>query len=176
VSEFAQDDLITIAQIVRPHGLKGELLAEIVTDFPDRFADLKRVFIVCPRLTPQPVDLEDYWFHQGRVVLKFSGCDDRNRAEELRGAIVQIPLAESVELPAGSYFEFQLIGCQAYTDQNELLGEVTEIMHTGAAPILVLKSQKGKEHLIPLAEEICQQIDIEKKKIIIFPPDGLLDL
>src|SRR5262249_33916115 len=100
--------------------------------------------------------------------------------ELLRGARVQIESAQLVELPEDCYYEFQLIGCQVFTASGEApgeaLGEITEIMHTGAAPLLVIRAARGGASLVPLAAEIRTERDIEKKCITMPPPDGLLDL
>jgi 16S rRNA processing protein RimM len=178
LSEGVPQDLVTIARIARARGLKGEVLAVIISDFPQRFAELSRVF-----LRPSPsseilyiAQLEDSWFHKEYVVLKFQTIDTRNQAEELQGYLVQIPIVELVPLPAGSYYEFQLVGCEVVDAGGKTVGRVKEMMHTGAAPLLVVSTDQGNEHLIPLAEEICSQIDIAAKKITITPPAGLLEL
>src|SRR5439155_25451403 len=112
----------------------------------------------------------------GQVVLKFEGIDSRTHAEELRNAAVKIKQEELIDLPDGSYYEFELIGCVVSTEAGETLGEVKEIMQTGAAPVLVIANGNGGEYLVPLAEEICTEIDIHARKIKVAPPEGLLDL
>jgi 16S rRNA processing protein RimM len=175
-SETSIDDLVTIARIVRPQGIRGEVIAEIATDFPERFAQLSSVNIRTSAGQLRQALLESYRFHQHRVVFKFQGIDTCDQAEELRGASLQIREEDLVSLPEDSYYDFQLIGCEVTTTTGERLGEVKEVMHTGAAPILVITDQNGTEHLIPLAEEICTKIDVKTKRITVAPPEGLLDL
>ncbi|MEW6734096.1 MAG: ribosome maturation factor RimM [Acidobacteriota bacterium] len=172
----AQGDLVTIAQIVRPHGIKGELVAEIITDFPDRFTRLKDIFLCLPNGTVEQVPLEGYRFHQGRIVLKLHNIDTRSSAENLRGVLVCIHTSELITLAPGAYYEFQLIGCEVITDLGVRLGKVKELMYTGAAPLLVILAEDGKEYMIPLVEDICREIDIQSQKITVTPPEGLLEL
>lgn len=169
------DELVTIARIARPHGIKGEVIADIVTDFPERFEALDQLYISVPGAPLRRSVLEHHRFHQGRVVLKLQDCNSRDEAEKLRLGNVQIPASEIVELPAGSFFEFELIGARVETDTGRSLGKVTDIMRTGAAPLLVITDGES-EWLVPLAEEICTRIDPEQQLIVITPPEGLLDL
>lgn len=167
-------DLITIARIIRPQGLKGEVIATIETDFPERFDELKTVFLLFPNKKLEEVNLENHWLHKDRIVLKFPAISDRNNAETLRNVLVKIHPSELVELPKEHYYEFDLIGCQVITSTGLDLGKVQELMYTGPAPLLVIKGTQ--EYLIPLAEEICYEINIKDKKILVNPPEGLLEL
>lgn len=167
-------DLISIAHIMRPQGLKGEVIAVIQTDFPERFTTLNSVFLLFPNGKILESTLENHWLHKDRIVLKFPNINDRNMAETLRDVIVKIPSSELVTLPEEHYYEFDLVGCQVITNTGLELGLVQELMYTGPAPLLVVKGTK--EYLIPLAEEICYEIDIKQKKILVNPPEGLLDL
>lgn len=167
-------NLITIAKIVRPQGIKGELIATIETDFPEHFEELDSVFLVFPNGKIQETTIEDFWFHKNRIVLKFPSIDTRTEAEHLRSVAVKIPPSELVKLPKDQYYEFDLVDCYVVTTEGTELGQVQELIRTGPAPILVVKGIK--EYLIPFAEEICTTIDIKHKKIIIDPPAGLLEL
>jgi 16S rRNA processing protein RimM len=187
-------ELITVAKIGRPQGVKGEVIADLLTDFPERFDRLVAtpLFITNPRRQSCQLTLTNYWFHKGRVVLKFAGIDDRNQAEVLRDCSVQVPFQDAVVLPQDTYYEFDLVDCQVYTVTGELIGKVASVWQTGAVPLLVVVStsatdavvattlptqeKPAKEYLIPLAEDICPEIDITEKKIIINPPIGLLNL
>lgn len=167
-------NLVTIACISRPQGLKGEVIARLETDFPERFDKLKNVFLVFPNGKIEETFLENHWFHKGQVVLKFSLISDRNDAETLRNALVKIPESDLIELPKDHYYEFDLVGCQITTINGLEIGKVQELMYTGPAPLLIVRGTK--EYLIPLAEEICYEINIKEKKILINPPEGLLEL
>lgn len=176
IQDAAQPErLISIARIARPQGIRGEVIADILTDFPDRFAELDEVTLLRDGKIIGDLELEQYRFHKGRVLLKFAGYDDPHKAEELRGASVVIDREELVELEDDEYYLFDLEGCEVVTLDGQHLGTVTKVDDYGAAPLLVVKNQT-KEVLIPLTRDICPEVDTENKKIVVNPPDGLLDL
>jgi len=167
------DDLVAVARIAKPRGLKGELAADILTDFPERFEDLVNVTAVLPNSTQRELKIEKHWFQSGRIVLKFEGFDSIEAAETLRGAEICVAETEAVELEDGEYFDWDLAGCEVRTLDATVIGTVRELMRTGASEILVVDGEK--EYLIPFAESICTEVDIEKKLIVIDPPEGLLE-
>ena len=167
------DDLVAVARIAKPRGLKGELAADILTDFPERFEDLVEITAVLPDSTRRELKIEKHWFQSGRVVLKFAGVDSIESAEPLRNADICIPETEAVELEEGEYFDWDLAGCDVKTLDGTVIGTVRELMRTGATEILVVDGEK--EYLIPFAESICTEVDIENKVILIDPPEGLLE-
>ena len=169
---------IAIAQVVRPQGRKGEVLAEVLTDFPSRFIDLKRVFLDDPGSAPRSVTLENTWLHKGRVVLKFAGISSIDQAEALRGRYVLVPEEEKVTLPAHQYYLGELKGCQVVVEREgtrEPLGTVTEIDRAGGGDLLRVSTESG-DILVPFVQAICKVIDPEAKLIVIDPPEDLLDL
>ena len=170
------DDLVAIAKIVRPRGLRGEAVAEVLTDFPDRFEGLGQVTAVLSGGERRELKLENAWFQNERVVLKFEGLDTVEDAEALRDAEICVDEREAVELEEGEFFDWQLEGCEAVTADGEPIGTVREVMRTGATEILVLDDADGRELLIPFAESICTEVDVEGKRIVVDPPEGLLDL
>jgi 16S rRNA processing protein RimM len=167
------EDLVAVARIARPRGLKGELAADILTDFPERFADLVDVKAVMPDSTERELKIEKHWFQSGRVVLKFEGVDSIEAAETLRNADICVHEDDAVELEEGEYFDWELAGCEVRTLDATVIGTVRELMRTGATEILVVDGEK--EYLIPFAESICTEVDIEKRLIVIDPPEGLLE-
>ena len=167
-------DLVTIAKLVKPRGLRGEIVSEVLTDFPERFDDLKRVAIVHPNGETAEIEIEKFWFQKGRIVLKFVGYDSIEAAETLRGSEICVAEAEAVELEDDEFFDWELIDCAVETADGERIGTVREVMRTGGTEILVVAG-KSKEYLIPFAETICTEVDIEKKLIKVDAPEGLLD-
>jgi 16S rRNA processing protein RimM len=165
-------DLISIARVVRPRGIRGELVAELLTDFPERFEGLETVTAVLGD-DRRELKIENAWFQNERIVLKFSGVDSIEAAEELRDAEICVPESDAVELKDGEFFDWQLEGCEAVTVGGELLGTVKELMRTGGTEILVVEGDR--EYLIPFAESICTEVDIENKRIVVDPPEGLLE-
>ena len=169
---------IAIAHIVRPQGRKGEVLAEILTDFPSRFKDLRRAFLDGPGCSPRAVTVEDAWLHKRKVVLKFAGTDSINDAETLRGRYVLVPEEEKVLLSSHQYYLWELMGCQVVVESGgtrKPLGTVTEIERTGGADLLHV-SDNSRDVLVPFAQAICKVIDPGAKLIVIEPPEDLLDL
>jgi len=174
-NSVAEDDLISVARIARPQGHRGEVIADLLTDFPERFAKLGRAHVRCADGRSLVLDLENSRLHKGRVVLKFAGYDSIDDAEELRGARILITRDQLTELPEDTYYDFDLIGCEVVADDGQQLGRVEEVQNYGAAPLLVVRDG-ARELLIPLVLSICVEIDTEQKRIVVNPPEGLLDL
>jgi 16S rRNA processing protein RimM len=175
MEQSGSDDLIVIARAVRTHGLKGEVVAELLTDFPERFEDVDELIFVSPSGERKLGQLEDYWFQKNRVVLKLADYDDVDKAKELVGFDFAVPESERVPLDEDEYYDWELEGCTVKVG-NESIGEVRSVMRTGGAEILVVKDQAGKEQLVPLATPIVVEVDIAAKTIVIDPPEGLLEL
>lgn len=166
-------DLVAIARIVRPRGIRGEAVAEVLTDFPARFEGLDEATAVMPGGERRELKIENAWFQNERIVLKFAGIDSIETAGELRGAEICVPESDAVSLEEGEFFDWQLEGCDAVTVNGDTLGTVKGLMRTGGTEILVVEGKK--EYLIPFAESICIEVDIENKKIVVDPPEGLLE-
>lgn len=171
-----QGDLIIVARAVRTRGLKGELVAEVLTDFPERFEDVTELTAVAAGRERQQVKLENYWFQNDRMVLKFAGYDTIETAKALVGYEFGLPEAERVELDEDEYYDWELEGCSVEGKLGERVGKVREVMRTGGVELLVVVSEEGREVFVPMAESIVVEIDIARKKILIDPPEGLLDL
>lgn len=168
------DELVAIAKVVKPRALKGEVVADILTDFSERFDDLETVIAVMPDGVTRELKILDHWFQNGRVVLSFEGIDSVDSAEQLRGAEICVAESEAVELDESEYYDWQLAGCNVESVDGASLGTVIEVMRTGGTEILVVDG-KVKEYLIPFAEAICVEVDIENKLIKVDPPEGLLE-
>jgi 16S rRNA processing protein RimM len=173
--DVREDDLIGVARIARPQGHRGEVIADLLTDFPERFARLGRVYVKSADGRLLLLDLENSRLHKGRVALKFAGCDSISGAEELRDARVLVSRDQLVELPEDTYYDFDLIGCEAVATGGQHLGHVEEVQNYGAAPLLVVRGG-ARELLIPFVLSICVEIDTGRKRIVVDPPEGLLDL
>jgi 16S rRNA processing protein RimM len=168
------EELVAIAKIVKTRGLKGELVADLLTDFPERFGEVDNVTAVGPDGATAELTLSDFWFQGGRVILRFVGYDTVEKAEALRNFEICVPESEAVELDEGEFYDWQLQGCRVETLDGSEVGIVAELMRNGGTEILVVKGAE-KDHLIPFAETICPEVDVENKLIRIDPPDGLLE-
>ena len=171
-----KDDLIILARTVRTRGLKGELIADLLTDFPERFAHVSRLHGVGPSGERIQLSLEDYWFQNDRVVLKFSEYDSIESAKTLVGYELGLPEAERVQLSDNEFYDWELEGCAVENKQRVAIGIVREVMRTGGVEILVVEDDDHRDHLIPMAESIVVEINLSRRKILIDPPEGLLDL
>lgn len=179
--EKAEDDLgsvelVVVARVAKPRGVRGEVAADLLTDFPERFEGLEELIAVFPGGRLARLALEDHWFHAGRVVLKLEGFDSPEEAAALAGCELAVPETEAVELGEGEFYDWQLEGCRAETVEGRSLGTVREVLHTGGeANVLVIRDERGREHLVPLAESICVEIDTGAKLIRVDAPEGLLE-
>jgi len=168
-------DLVIVARAVRTRGLKGELVAELLTDFPERFESLEELIAVSPDGERQTVKLENFWFQNGRVILKIESFDDVNSARVFIGFDFAVPEADRVQLEADEYYDWELEGCTVSTVDGDSVGIVSSIMKTGGTEILVV-SDAEVERLVPLAASIVKDIDRANKRILIDPPPGLFEL
>jgi 16S rRNA processing protein RimM len=173
-------DRLTLARLLRPHGIRGEIAAEILTDFPERLTKLREVWLWDGVADPRDAIVERCWLsvaRGGQAVFKFAGADRIEDVEKLRGLEVQVPLSERMELPAGSYYISELAGCEVWEGAAEgqtKLGVVTGVQESGT-PVLEVDTPDG-EVLIPLATEICRRIDVSARRIDVVMPEGLRDL
>jgi len=173
--DAGSSELVIIARAVRPRGLKGEIVAELLTDFPDRFDDVEELVLVSPGGERTTKRLEDYWFQNDRVVLKLADYNDVDAAKELVGFEFAVPESERVPLPADHYYDWELEGCTVKVGA-ESIGTVKSVLKTGGTEILVVAGEDDKERLIPFADSIVIEVDAERKMIVVDPPEGLLDL
>lgn len=154
--------------------MKGELVAEILTDFPERFDGLEKVVGVGPEGDRTDLFLEDHWFQKDRVILRFKRFDSIDLAEELVGLDICVPESEAVELEDDEFFDWQLEGCKVIAEGSEI-GVVTGVMRTGGNENLEVANGE-RTYLIPFVEAICVEVDLENKVIRAELPEGLLDL
>jgi 16S rRNA processing protein RimM len=174
------NERITLARVVRPHGLRGEVAAEILTDFPERLAKLREVWLWNGAGAARKAEVRSCRISTsrgGQAIFHFAGADTVEAAEKLRGFEIQVPLSERAKLPAGSYYISELTGCEVWEMLNgvaEKLG-VVRAVQTAGTPVLEVETLEG-EVLIPFATEICTRIDVAKRRIDVALPEGLRDL
>lgn len=174
---------VTLARILRPHGRRGEVAAEILTDFPERLTRLTSAELAGETQTPSRRAIRSCWLSKsrgGQAIFHFDGCDSIPDAKRLVGLEVQVPISERVALPAGTYYVTDLIGCEVFDAlSGKKLGEVRDVEFTGESvagtPNLAVATSAG-ELLIPLAAEICTRIDTPSRRVEVSVPDGLMDL
>src|SRR5215831_18469382 len=162
--ETGQGEFVTLAKVTKTQGRKGEVAAALLTDFPERFATRRRLLGLDRSGRRHELELQDYWLHKGGVVLKFAGVDSISQAEALVGLEIQIPRAERAELPQGSVYIGDLIGCTV-SDGGRDIGRIRDVQFgAGEAPLLVIEAQGEKELLVPFAWEFLESVDLERKQ------------
>jgi 16S rRNA processing protein RimM len=189
---------VTVARILRARGNKGEVAAELLTDFPERLPHLREMYLRGQADTERAVLLRAFWMdrnHAGQGVFHFEGCNSIDAAEKLRGLDVQIPLERRAVPPAGVYFVTDLIGCAVFempglgsavasspcllSEVPTALGKVRDVYFPGegqpGTPLLALDTADG-ELLVPLAADICRRIDVAARRIDVELPEGLRGL
>jgi len=164
---------VSIARLVKTRGVRGEVKAEPLTDFPERFSSLSGVR-VWKEGTEYREEIEDHWFQQDRLILKFRGRNSPEEVEELIGGEVQVPEEERVRLPEDRYYYSDLIGC-GIVQGGERLGQVEDVLEIGAAGYnLVVRGRGGEEFMIPLVRRFVLAVDPQSKEIEVDLPAGLM--
>jgi 16S rRNA processing protein RimM len=185
---------IVLAHLLRPQGRKGEVLAELFTDFPERFEDKKRVFLAAPGFAGEEAEARAaevvaFWLpvgkNEGRVVLQFAGIDTISDAESIAGQDVLVPREERLPLDDESVYISELIGCTVYNGPLAV-GVVEDVQFAmsadgarrleDAAPLLAVRSSAGDEILIPFAKTFLVALDTEAKRIDMTLPEGLIEV
>ncbi len=166
--------LITIGRAVKPFGVKGEIKIEPMTDFPERFKDLRRVYLVSPAGREIVCEIRSLRYADGVPFLLFSGYDSPEKAKTLNGWFLKVPEEEAVPLPEGSYYWFELVGMEVVSEDGETLGTITEVFETGSNDVYVMKKGR-KEIYLPATKEIVKHIDRKAKRMVIHLVDGLMD-
>lgn len=175
-----------LAKLIRPHGRHGELVAEILTDFPERFHERRRLFLIPPErigTRPREVRLENFWYQRSRIVLKFQAVDSINDAEALRDYTVAIPASERTPLGTGEVYVSELIGCHVI-DLNQSgadAGEIVDVDRGSSNAELLVVRRPGLrgaagEALIPLVREYLVRIDAANRRVEMRLPEGLLEI
>jgi 16S rRNA processing protein RimM len=183
-----------LAHLLRPQGRKGEVLAELLTDFPDRFEGGARVYLAKPGYTgnaenAREIAVAGHWLpvgrNHGRIVLALEGIDSIEKAEELAGLDVLVPAAERIELEDDAEYISDLIDCVVYDGETKV-GRVTGVEFPAtadgnrrladAAPLLTVETDSGDEVLIPYVQSFLVKLSPEDKRIEMKLPEGLVEL
>jgi 16S rRNA processing protein RimM len=174
---------VWLARIRRPQGRKGEVFADILTDFPEKFAERRRLWLLpegASAAAPREVELLAHWLHKGGIVLHFAGIDSISTAETLAGLTVAIPLADRAPLAEDEVYIADLIGCSLYdvakTDTPVRVGEIEEVDRTAGPVALLVVQGAGGEILIPFAKSYLRTLDLAAKRVEMALPAGLTDL
>jgi 16S rRNA processing protein RimM len=185
---------IVLAHVLRPQGRKGELLAELLTDFPERFDEKRRVFLASPNFAGEEaqaraIEVVSFWLpvgkNEGRIVLQFAGIDSITAAEGIAGLDVIVPYEERLPLDDESEYISDLIGCTVY-DGSNVVGVIDDVQFPStpdgarrlaeAAPLLAVLSPDGDEILIPFAKAFLVGVNVKEKRVDMTLPEGLVEV
>ena len=162
---------LAVGKLHRPHGLHGEIIMEVLTDFPERLTAGVTLYVGS---THTPLRLQKVRWQDKGMLVSFQGFTTPEAAGELRNQIVYVSAADRPALAEGEYYHHQIIGLQVFTQAGESLGKVIDILETGANDVFVVRPHNGREILIPNIDEVILNIDLEKGHVIIHLLPGLL--
>lgn len=155
---------VIIGKIIAPHGVRGDIRIQPLTDFPERFADLKKISLEDGTV----LEITDVRNHKGQILAKFKNYNDRNLVEQLRGKLITVPRNQAVVLPKGHFYIFDLIGLEVFEESGNFLGNLTDVLQTGSNDVYVVeKSDSTKPILIPALKKVVLDINIETKKMLV---------
>jgi len=165
VINMSATDLIIVGKIVAPHGVRGDVRIFPLTEFPDRFHNLKTIFVE----DVGQLQLVSARSHKKFVLLKFTGIDTMDDARKLSGKLMKIDRKELIKLPEGRYYIFDIIGLTVVTEEGETLGIITDVLQPGSNDVYVVEQQGKSRLLVPAIKEVVKKIDIAAKQMIIKP-------
>ena len=166
---------LRVGVIVRTHGIRGEVKVFPTTDSPDRFKSLKTVQIRRGN-NYITAEIENVRFFKNLVIVKFKGIDDINDVEKHVGSDLMIKREDGIALSDGEYYVSDIVGLKVLTEEGAVLGTVSDVLETGANDIYLVKSDDGKEYMIPAVKAFIPDINLEEEKITVRTIPGLLDL
>ena len=170
-----KNEYFRVGVITSAHGIRGEVNVYPTTDDPRKFEELETVLIERNGVK-EPVAIERVKYFKKMVILKLQGIEDRNAAELCRQKELFVPREDAVPLEEGQYYLADLIGLRVFSDAGEELGELYDILETGANDVYVVRRKTGKELLLPATEECILDVDLDKGTMKVHVLDGLLDL
>jgi 16S rRNA processing protein RimM len=168
--QSGEPEYLVIGKLRHPHGLRGEMLMEVITDFPERLQPGVRVYAGDER---RPLQVRSIRSHAKGALIAFEGYDTPEAVGEFRNALVFTTTATLPKLPEGEYYHHQLIGLDVVTDEGQELGRLAEIMNTSANDIYIVRSEAGREILLPAIDPVILSIDLEQRKILVHLLPGI---
>ena len=162
-------DFLAVGRVLRPHGVRGELLLSTLTDYPEHLSKQTVIYLGEP---PQAHPLAGVRIHRSQLIIRLADCHDRVGADAFRDQIVQIEAQSAAPLPPGLYYHHQLIGLAVFSDQGEHLGELTEVLETGANDVYVVTGPQG-ELLLPVIADVIRSVDLDSHRLTVHLLEGL---
>lgn len=161
---------LTVGFLRRPHGVNGEIIMDLHTDFPERLKRGRKMFISEEHT---PVTIQSVREHQKGVLIKFNGIDTPESAGEFRNQWVYVKARDLPPLPEGKIYQHELFGFKVLDDQDNLLGELVEIIVTGANNVYVVRDETGRELLLPAIPSVILDLDTDRRLMRVHLLEGL---
>jgi 16S rRNA processing protein RimM len=171
-----QTGLILVGDVVRPHGIRGEICIKSHADSPSLFGRVPAIHLREGARQPKPYAVRSWREHKGMVLLTLDGVNDRDMAEALRGREVLVREADLPELDEGEHYLYQLMGCRVVLEDGTVVGVLDQFFETAEQDTWVIVNEAGTEILLPAVPEFVLDVDLDDGVIVIDPPEGLLDL
>ncbi|HEV7509892.1 MAG TPA: ribosome maturation factor RimM [Thermoanaerobaculia bacterium] len=171
-----RDDLpetITVGRVLRPQGIRGEVVVEVLSDVPDRFAPGSRLMGTREGKPAVTVEVAASRAHKSGAVVRFAGSEDRDQAEELRGLWLEIPRSQVPPAEPGTYYQYELVGCLCRVSGEEL-GRVAEVVEDGGGLLLIVEGE-GRRIPVPFVREFLREVDVAGARIDLELPPGLVE-
>ncbi|MBY7143656.1 ribosome maturation factor RimM [Virgibacillus sp. NKC19-3] len=169
------EKMFTIGKIINTHGIHGEVKVMRITDFEERFAVGETVYAVKEDGKQVELVITAHRIHKGYDLIFFKGFGTINEVEHLKGTQLKITEGQLTELGENEFYYHEIIGCDVYTVDGGVLGEIKEILSPGANDVWVVKQPGGKDILIPYISDVVIEIDVKAQNVVIEPMEGLLD-
>ncbi len=167
-------DRVLVGIVTRPHGIRGEVKVDVLSDVEDRFAPGRELLVVGEGQSPRRVRIATSRPQRGGAVVRFEDCQNRDQAEALRGCRLEVSRSEVPTAPPGLYYHFDLIGCRCVDAEHGELGEVTAVLEDGGGDLLEVE-RSGKTLLVPFVEAFLESVDVAGKQIRLQLPPGLIE-
>jgi 16S rRNA processing protein RimM len=161
---------LAVGRLRRSHGIAGEMIMDVLTDFPDRLHQGNTIYV---GETHEPIKIIGLRGHNRAMIIHLDGLDNPESVVRFRNAMVFVKTSELPGLPEGEYYHHQLLGLMVINEAGEELGQLTDILETGANDVYLVKTPEGKELLLPAVDEVILNVDLEHHQIRVRPPEWL---
>ncbi|MEN2766471.1 ribosome maturation factor RimM [Ornithinibacillus xuwenensis] len=170
-----EEKLYTVGKIINTHGIRGDVKVLRISDFEERFEIGNTLYLVTDNTVVRELTIDGHRVHKGFDLLHFKNLNNINDVEHFKESHLKIPESKLTELDENEFYYHEVIGSEVFTNDGKLLGVIKEILAPGANDVWVIKQPKGKDILIPYIEEVVLEVDVDEKRIVIEPMEGLLE-
>lgn len=168
----ASADYLVVGEVLRPHGVRGELRMRVMTNYPQRLGELDKLYFGPEHTSHRLLGVRP---HRGALLLRLDGIADREAAEHFREMLVYVHISEAVPLEDGEYYLFQLVGLEVVTDDGRVLGNLVDVIETGANDVYVVRGPDDAEILLPAIPQVIVNVDVPGGRMIVHLLEGLVE-